>query len=496
MPKASSTTTEDLAPSTSGRADAATPLLIDLDRALIRTDLLSEAALAFLTANPRRILHFLAWMLRGRAHLRRRLTEAATPDPKLIPVNGEVVELALEAKRRGRRVFAVTASVDEFACKVAACLPFLDGIISSGGTAELTAPQKAAMVSENLPSVYDYVGASVDDLDVWKNAREIIVVAPDRTTRHAIQVLAKPTTIIEGKSRVRALVKAARPHQWVKNTLVFVPALLSGTIAIPGTAIACVATFLALGLVALGTYLINDLLDIDSDRRHWSKRFRPIAAGDLSIGLAIAAAVVSIVAGLAIGAAVGRAVFASVLVYLALTLAYSIHLKRLPIVDVTVLATLFTLRIAIGISAADVFASPWLLTFSMALFTSLSIAKRYTEIQRATTKGETFVPGRGYTTADAPLLLGLGLATGTASVVILVLFIIFDAMERDIYSNPRWLWTFPGIMFLWIGRIWFISQRGELDDDPVAFAIKDRQSLFLGALSATFFGLALLGLPL
>ena len=495
MPHSSSTPKGALAFSEGGSADD-TPLLIDLDRALIRTDLLSEAALSYLTANPLRILHFLAWMLRGRAHLKRRLTETAIPDPELIPVNGEVVELAREAKRRGRQVFAVTAGVGELAREVATRFPFFDGVISSGGTTELTASQKAALVSESLPGVYDYVGASADDLDVWKNAREIIVVAPDRTTRHAIQALAKPTTIIEGKSRVRALVKAARPHQWVKNTLVFVPALLSGTITIPGTAIACTAAFLALGLVALGTYLINDLLDIDSDRRHWSKRFRPIAAGDLSIGMAIAVAVVSIVAGLAIGAAVGRAVFASVLVYLALTLVYSIHLKRLPIVDVTVLATLFTLRIAIGIAAADVFASPWLLTFSMALFTSLSIAKRYTEIQRATTKGETIVPGRGYITADAPLLLGLGLATGTTSVVILVLFIIFDALERDIYTNPHWLWTFPGIMFLWIGRIWFVSQRGELDDDPVAFAIKDRQSLFLGALSATFFGLALLGVPL
>jgi 4-hydroxybenzoate polyprenyltransferase len=282
----------------------------------------------------------------------------------------------------------------------------------------------------------------------------------------------------------------------VKNTLIFVPAVLSGTITDPATAIGCAFAFLALGLVAVGTYLVNDLLDVAHDRRHWSKRFRPIAAGDLPIGAAISAAGVSIVAGLAIGAAVGLGVLASLAAYLVLTLAYSIHLKRLPIVDVTVLATLFTLRIMVGIAAAKVFASPWLLVFSMALFASLSIAKRYTEIQRAAIKGEAYVPGRGYITADAPLVLGLGLATGTASVVILVLFLIFDALERDIYGNPHWLWLLPVFIFLWLGRIWLICQRGELDDDPVIFALKDRQSLILGALSAVAFGVALLGAPL
>jgi 4-hydroxybenzoate polyprenyltransferase len=258
---------------------------------------------------------------------------------------------------------------------------------------------------------------------------------------------------------------------------------------------ACVVAFVALGLVALGTYLINDLLDVEHDRRHWSKRARPIAAGDLPIGTTIAAAAISISAGLASGAAVGLGVLATLMAYLVLTLAYSVRLKRLPIVDVTVLAILFTLRIAVGIAVAGVFASPWLLVFSMALFASLSIAKRYTEIQRTAIKGEAEVPGRGYITADAPLVLGLGLATATTSVVILVLFLIFDAFGRDVYSDPQWLWLFPIIIFLWIGRIWLICQRGDLNDDPVVFALRDRQSLVLGALSAIAFSFALFGTP-
>ena len=440
-----------------------------------------EMAVAYVAANPFRLVYFPAWILRGRAYLGRKLAETIALDPELMPVNEKVVELALEAKRRGRQVFLVTAGDVGFAQKVAGRFPFLDGLIASDGATDLTGSKKAALVSERFSTAYDYVGNSADDLEVWRNAREIIAVAPDRATLRKIQALDKPTTVIEAKSRLRALVQAARLHQWVKNTLILVPAVLSGTITDPATAIGCAFAFLALGLVTLGTYLVNDLLDLAHDRRHWSKRFRPIAAGDLPIGTASSAAAISIVAGLAIGAAVGLGVLGSLMAYLVLTLAYSIHLKRLPIVDVTVLATLFTLRIMVGIAAAKVFASPWLLVFSMALFASLSIAKRYTEIQRAASKSEAHVPGRGYITADAPLVLGLGLATGTASVVILVLFLIFDALERDIYGNAHWLWLFPVFIFLWLGRIWLICQRGELDDDPVIFAIRDRQSSHPGS---------------
>jgi len=483
-------------PDTRQVGSAPVPLLIDLDHTLIRTDLLMETVLAYVAANPFRIFNLPVWLLGGRANLKRKLAEAVDLDAELIPVNEKVVELAMEAKREGRQVFLVTASDELLARKMAARFPFLDGVISSDGTTNLKGRHKAGTVGERFSEGYDYVGDSAADLHVWRNARHVIAVAPGVATLRQIRTLAKPTTVIEGKSRLRALLKAARLHQWAKNILIFVPAVLSGTVLEPDTIINCVLAFLALGFVALGTYLVNDLLDINHDRRHWSKRFRPIAAGDLPIGLAIAAAAVSIAGGLAIGAMVNMGVLVGLLAYLVLTLAYSMHVKRLAILDVVVLAVLFTLRLAVGIAAADVFASPWLLVFSMGLFTSLSIAKRYTEIERTAQKGETVVPGRGYITADAPLVLGLGLATGTASVLILVLFLIFDAFQRDIYANPDWLWLFPIIIFLWIGRIWLISQRGELNDDPVVFALKDRQSLVLGALMATAFVLAWLGAPL
>lgn len=472
------------------------PLLVDLDRALLCTDTLQEAALAYVGSDPWRIWRAAAWLLRGRAHLERKLAETVDLDLEFAPVNEQVVAIARRAKREGRQVFLVTANDELAADRITSRFPFIDGVIASANLSNPKGDQIAAVVPERFPGGYDYVGSSTADIHVWRNARGVIAVAPNSATRREIEKLGKPTTIIEGKSTARALIKAARLQQWAKNALIFVPAILGGTIVDIGVVISCLLAFLALGFVAIGTYLINDLLDIGHDRRHWSKRFRPIAAGDLPISTALVAAVVAIMGGLAIGGAVNARVLYGLLAYLALTLAYSMHIKRVGILDVVVLATLFTLRLAIGIAAAAVYPSPWLLVFSMSLFTSLSFAKRYTEIERTAGKGESAVSGRGYLIVDAPLVLGLGLATGTSSILILVLYLIFDAFNLDFYGNPNWLWLFPIILFLWIGRIWMIAQRGELNDDPVAFALQDRQSLVLGVVMATVFVLAWIGVPL
>jgi 4-hydroxybenzoate polyprenyltransferase len=472
------------------------PLLVDLDRSLIRTDLLLETALAYVGANPLGIFRLLGWALGGRAHVKRKLAEAVDLDVQLVPVHDEVAALAARAKHEGRRVYLVTATDELLATKIATRFSFVDGVISSNGSTNLKGSLKAQAVRDRFPEGFDYVGDSAADIHVWRHARKVIAVEPNAFVLRSVNALGKPTSIISRKPRLPALIRAARLHQWAKNTLVFLPAILSGQITHLDTAISCGLAFLALGLVAIGTYLINDLLDIVHDRRHWSKRNRPIASGELPIGTAMAAALISIASGLAIGAAIGAGTVAVLAAYLTLTLAYSMHLKRVPILDVVALACLFTLRLILGIAAAHVVASPWLLVFSMFLFTSLSTAKRFTEIQRTAIKGENAVSGRGYLAADAPLVLGLGLATGTASILIMVLYLIFDAFSHDFYRNPLWLWLFPVILFLWISRIWLVGQRGELNDDPVAFALRDRQSLVLGGVMAAAFVLAWAGAPL
>lgn len=295
-------------------------------------------------------------------------------------------------------------------------------------------------------------------------------------------------------AQLPALLECARPHQWAKNILVFVPAILSGTILDPGRLAAVVLSFLSLSLIASGTYLLNDIWDLEADRGHWSKCKRPLPSGRLSIGLALVAAPAFIVLGLLLALAIGPLVALAAICYLTLTIAYSLGFKRVPILDVSVLAGLFTLRLVLGITAAAVFASPWLLVFSMFLFSSLCFAKRYTEITRAAQRGTTALAGRGYQSADGPLLLVLGPSAGMGAVVTLILYVIFDAFRQTFYGNTAWLWAFPLILFLWVSRIWLMAARGDLDDDPVTFAVRDAPSIMLGSAMFGAFVLAWSGL--
>ncbi len=280
-----------------------------------------------------------------------------------------------------------------------------------------------------------------------------------------------------------------RLHQWAKNLLVFVPLILAGQIQNVGGWIDCLLGFMALGLLASSTYLLNDVLDLESDRRHWSKRGRALARGDLPVPVAIAVGAVGILGSFAIAATINSHATFVLVVYAASTAAYSLGLKRVPVLDVFVLAFLFTLRLVYGIYLADVAASPWLLAFSMFLFMSLSLAKRQTELRRSAILGRDRLDGRGYIAADIPFVFGLGIAAAAGAVLILALYIIHEASGAGFYRSPLLLWSMPAIMFLWLGRVWLLAGRNALDDDPLWFAVRDGVSVTLGAFMVlAFFG--------
>ena len=293
--------------------------------------------------------------------------------------------------------------------------------------------------------------------------------------------------------QVPGLVRALRLHQWTKNLLVFVPILLAGRLDELPALITTVTAFVALGLIASGSYLINDVRDLPDDRAHWSKRHRPLASGQLSVGLAMLAAALLIVAGLAAGALISAATAGFLCLYLLLTLAYTFGLKRIPLLDGLVLATLFTLRLGIGIVAAEVRPSPWLLVFSMFMFTSLCYARRHAELAQAVERGETEIAGRGYRTVDAPLVMALGVGAGLGATLIAVLYILDDAFVQTFYGNKAALWALPPVLFLFIARIWIKCQRGEMREHPLDFALKDPAGLALGAAALILFLLAWLG---
>jgi 4-hydroxybenzoate polyprenyltransferase/phosphoserine phosphatase len=469
------------------------PLVLDLDGTVVRGNLLVETALAFLRQHPLRAFMLVVWLLRGRAALKQQLALATEIDTAALPLNEELLSYAAGEKARGRDVYVATAADRLIAEKVAARLPFVTGVISSDGRTNLKGPAKAAVLAERFPGGFDYAGDARADLAVWRIARRAIVVEASPPLAAAAGKVTRVAAVLPRASRFRALLRSLRPHQWAKNALVFVPIILSGRIGDTAALSATFLAFLALGCVASATYVVNDILDLADDRRHWSKRERPLASGRLPLLTGALAVPVGLVAGFGFAALAGAGVVAITAVYLASTLAYSLKLKRVPILDGFTLASLFTLRIGAGILASAAPPSPWLLVFSMFLFASLSFAKRHTEVARVIERGGTEIRGRGYKAVDLPLILSVGIATGMCAVLILVLYIIDDAFRQSFYGNTLWLWGFPAVLFLFICRIWLMCQRGQMNDDPVVFAVTDRPSLALGAALMVCFVFAWVG---
>lgn len=471
------------------------PLILDLDHTLINTDLLYEAVVAFLRKKPWQAYKLALWLMKGKAYLKQRLSAEVELDLEHMPLNEDIVTFARFEAEGGRPVHLATAADETVARRIAENLDFIDEVHASNGSRNLKGPAKAAYLAERFPGGFVYAGDSMADLPVFAAAEKAILVQPSaRMARRAAAESTIQAVFPRQKTSLRFLVKIMRLHQWAKNALLFVPLILGGLSLNPTAWAHAFAGFIALGLMASSTYLLNDLWDLDSDRRHWSKKYRPLASGRLGITTALALIPTGIAASLAIGAAIGANVVAALLTYLVVTLAYSFYLKRVPFLDTAVLAGLFTLRLGIGVTLVAVPPSPWLFVFSMFLFLSLSLAKRYTEVMRNSLQGKTStIHGRGYVEGDDPVLMAFGAASGVAAVLVMVLYLTNEAFKAGFYSMPVALWGLPIVLFLWLGRIWLMCQRQLLDDDPVVFAVKDRASLAMGATMGLFFVAAWLG---
>jgi len=470
------------------------PLVLDLDHTLLATDSLHESLLLAIKRDAAKAWSIPFWLLAGRAILKSRLAEAVTEeDVQGLPANEEVVAFAEREARRGRRIVLATAADIAVAQMVQRRFPFIDEVLASSDGINLKGAAKADRLMQQFPKGFVYAGDSLADLHVWKKADGAIFVGrsaalPERLSRQ----VNFEAVVLTRASPLRTLRKGLRIHQWAKNTLVFVPLILGGKYQDPAAWLQILGVFTALSLLASATYLFNDLWDLSEDRRHWSKKARPLASGKLSIASGIALMCALGLAAFVLGAMIGPVCVGMLVLYLALSLSYSLRLKRMPIVDVFVLATLFTIRLAIGMMVIDVRFSPWLLVFSMFLFLSLSSAKRQTEIVRMVAHGHDRTPGRGYRADDGPLILALGVGTMMATVLIMVIYLVNDAFPAGFYKQPAYLWGFPAILFLWMSRIWLLCHRGALHDDPVAFALRDRLSLCYAGVVFTLFAAAVL----
>jgi 4-hydroxybenzoate polyprenyltransferase len=461
------------------------PLCVDLDGTLIRSDLLLESLMLLLKRNP--LYLFLApfWLLQGKSAFKSQIARRVELDPAALPYNREFLAWLRAQRQTGRALWLCTAANERLASRVAAHLSLFDGVMASDDATNLVGRRKAARLVEQFGRRgFDYCGNEQRDMAIWEHAHGAIVVAGgarlEKAAAHQGSVL---RTFPSQVHPVRAFIRALRPHQWAKNVLILVPLLAAHQVAVPGSLLKGLLALAAFCLCASSVYVINDLLDLAADRAHPRKSRRPFAAGDLSIlaGAIMAPALlgVAVLIAVALPARFG-VVFGT---YFVTTVAYSLILKGRVIVDAMTLAGLYTLRVIAGAAAVSVPLSFWLLLFSVFLFLSLAFVKRFAELDALRREQRLKAAGRGYVVDDLPILQSLGTAAGYLSVLVLALYINSPDIQ-SLYHRPKVIWMLCVLMLYWVSRVWMKAQRGQMHDDPVVFALKDRISVGVALLAA------------
>lgn len=472
-------------------------LCVDLDGTLVKSDTLVDSTLALARSHPTLLLRIPSWLMQGKAALKRHITSSVSLDVAHLPYNRELLQFLEQQHATGRPIYLATAADAALANRVAEHLGIFDGVLASDGVLNLAGPNKLAAFRETFGEDFCYIGNALPDLPLLENCHNPMVANPTRGLQSALRRarITPVQTFSEKASPIKAWLKAIRIHQWAKNTLLFLPMLLGHALK-PGLILAAFLAFLSFGLCASGTYIVNDLLDIEADRLHPRKRRRPFASGDLSALSGVGVVIAFLISSLAIAIALPHVLayvspelalrrpyhfLTWLAIYAVTTLAYSLRLKRAVLVDVIVLSGLYTIRILAGSAATGIDASAWLGSFSIFFFLSLAFVKRFAEMENLRARGGEIAKGRGYHISDLEQLRSLGSASGYVSVAVLTLYISnLDAAQ--LYSHTKRLWLLIPVLLLWISRLWLKASRGELDEDPVVYAITDSRSLLLGAL--------------
>ncbi len=452
------------------QADTNIRLYVDMDGALCATDTLWESLLELAQERPLSLFLVPVWILKGKAAFKREIAQRVLPDIASLPVRPEVLALLNERKAAGQKLVLATAADERIARPLAERLGLFEGVLASDGKTNLSAGHKLAAVQQHAGGAFDYLGDSRADLPLLRECQSGYVVGPKdavwaaaQASRNGRPALVRLRPSVGG---AKSLIKALRPHQWAKNVLVGVPLLVShqigNLIAVGQTAMA----FAAFSLIASAVYIINDLLDLPSDRVHPTKRNRPFATGAVPIPTGLFLAAFLFVLGLLIAFLKVNLEFGGMIVlYLVITTLYSTFLKRKLILDVFILAGLYTIRILAGAVAIKVQPSEWLLAFSMFIFTSLAMLKRYTELKVWSNLNEKWPAGRRYTVSDMGIFLGVGPASAYAAVLVFALYI----SSRDVtllYHRPQLLWLVCPVMLYWLTRLWFLTNRSRPLEDP------------------------------
>lgn len=462
--------------------EASLPLCVDLDGTLVRSDMLFEGILALATNRSLYRALFSLWT-GNRASFKRDIAASAAIDPSLLPYNEAVLTYLREQRALGRRLVLVTAADSSIAEAIAAHLGLFEEVLASDGARNLKGLQKAQVLLERFgKNGFSYMGDSRADLCVWQFAGSGIVVNASGSTVAAARRLTHIEATFDRRPALHGLVQAMRPHQWVKNLLVFVPLFVSGAELTLTAFITAVLAFSAFCCTASGIYLLNDFADLNADRRHSRKRTRPFASGTLPLKVGMAAAPMLI----AIGAVLGQLahILPIIAVYCAVSVTYSMKLKESPLVDVFMLAALYSLRLVGGGEATDHRVSLWLLAFSSFLFLSLALVKRVGELEATSVNGGDQIGRRGYQPTDTIILQMFGCGCSVASSLVLALFIQSEATAEH-YASPILLWALVPLALFWQCRIWLSTARGYMDDDPIVYAARDWVSWLVASVAVT-----------
>ncbi|WP_444995091.1 UbiA family prenyltransferase [Aliikangiella sp. IMCC44359] len=460
------------------------PLCVDLDGTLIKTDLLFESLILFLKHRWWHLFLLPFWLLKGKSWFKSKLAQQVDIRIDRLPFHHEFLNYLSEQNQKGRKLVLVTGSNIKYANEISDFLGIFDDVFASTESFNCSNTNKA----EKLVKIYgkngfDYAGNSSSDLPVWKMSRRSILVTPSKSTFIQAKKMSEIETIFRRKkNNLQEYFKALRVHQWIKNFLIFVPLLTAHKIDETSALINAIFAFLAMGFCASAAYIINDLLDLETDRGHQTKCMRMFASGTIPIYKGIVFIPFLLLISFSSFAILPYKFATVLLIYLLITLLYSYWLKRIQTLDIIVLALLYTLRVIAGAVAINVEISFWLLAFSMFLFVSLALVKRVSELQTLELQKSNSIDGRAYNIVDITALKMSGTSSGYMAILVLAFYINSPEVKIH-YHTPEFLWLLCPIMTYWITRVWLLCGRGKIGEDPISFAVSDKQSWFAGFLT-------------
>jgi 4-hydroxybenzoate polyprenyltransferase len=461
----------------------AVPLAVDLDGTLIATDLLWEGLFKLLRQQPLAIFMVPFWLFHGPARLKQEIAERVDLDASALPYRQAMLERLAAERATGRRLILATGTPRKFADAVASHLGLFDEVLATENGTNLTCARKrAALVAAYGDAGFDYAGNSSHDVSVFDAARRAIVVSPDRAAarwqaEHGAELMAP------AKAGWKDYARMLRVHQWLKNGLIAVPMVLDHAYLNVSMLIAVALAFVSFSAAASAIYIVNDFFDLALDRKHPTKRKRPLASGIVSMKAGMIAILILLPISFGVALLLPIEFLGVLCVYLLATTAYSFSVKRMLLLDVIMLAGLYTMRVLAGAAATGIEPSFWLLAFSTFFFLSLALVKRYVELRGSTLDPKERMAGRGYRVEDQDIVAQAGMASAFSSVLVLALY-IDSAAVREQYAEPWLVWPLAPIVLYMTMRVWILARRDELHDDPVVFIVSDWRSQLMAVIGA------------